>query len=300
MKEGASLILWYLFSLSISSSFPSPQYTFWMIGPSMDVRGLARIDKTKLKLMILSWRSTIQVKSHAFHLLSLSISPIYFWLIGPSKDHWGLVRIDKTKLKLMIIAWRSRIQVESQAFFCFPSPQYTFGLIGPSLARIDKTKLKLMILAWRSMIQVESGAFFAFHLLSLSISPIYFWINWIQPGKDHWGLVRIDKTKLKLMILAWRSTIQVESQAFFCFPSPFHLLSISPIYFWIDGTWQRFFWQAGFNLRPPTYPVSYMPNLLHTQSPTYPVSYIPSLLHTQSPTYQASYIPSLLHTQSPT
>ncbi len=76
-----------------------------------------------------------------------------------------------------------------------------------------------MIPPWRSTIQVESCAFFAFHLLRLSISPVYFWIeglrqDWCDPAK-------IDDTALEI-----HNSSRV--LRFFCFPSPqaFHLTSI--------------------------------------------------------------------------
>ncbi len=41
---------------------------------------------------------------------------------------------------------------------------------------------RMMIPPWRSTIQVESCSFFAFHLLLLSISPVYCWIEglWLR------------------------------------------------------------------------------------------------------------------------
>jgi hypothetical protein len=55
-----------------------------------------------------------------------------------------------------------------------------------------------MIPPWRSTIQVKSRNFFAFHLLKLSISPVYFWIEGLR--QDRW-----DPAKKK-KFLAWRDS----------------------------------------------------------------------------------------------
>ncbi len=78
---------WYPLSLlSIFPRFPSPQYTFGLMGPGKDRWDPAKIDDTALEILDSSRVSHFLL---LFHLPSLSISPVYFWIDGTRRSSMG-------------------------------------------------------------------------------------------------------------------------------------------------------------------------------------------------------------------